>query len=496
MHLLLKALGLASFALVLSWFLKNRTPKPSLPPGPPADPLIGHLRIMPTRDTAETLHEWSKTYGDVMYLKVPGREMVVLGSAEAVQELLEVRGANYSCRPKFTIFELMGWGLSLAFMQYGKRHSKHRKMLQQYFGRKECLAFNGLLAEESRLLVKNLSEAVPGTHTRYVQRFTLTNIIQTAFGHQARFDDDPFVRVVAEAAHGLNNCGPAGSTPPDLFPWLQHLPSWFPGTYYASVARSYSKVVRELHDGILNFAREGKGIQSIEKSFTSVMLQELGDDPDPESIEDVKSTASSILAGGQDTTLSSLITFLLAMVLHPEVQKRAYDEIISVVGHDRFPDISDREQLPFVESVLQELFRWHPVTPFGTPHRALQDDIYNGMFIPKGTLVLANIGGMSMDERIYSDPKKFDPSRFLPSPNGKGEPLFNTVAFGFGRRICPGRYFADLTLWNAIANILATLEIVPAKDEAGDEKIPELVFTEGLVRCVSFRSRLPKLCGC
>jgi len=50
-------------------------------------------------------------------------------------------------------------------------------------------------------------------------------------------------------------------------------------------------------------------------------------------------------------------------------------------------------------------------------------------------------------------------------------------------RICPGRYFADAKLWNAIAFILATVEIVPERDEMGNPQIPELEFIEGLVRC-------------
>ncbi|KAF9262282.1 hypothetical protein L218DRAFT_437871 [Marasmius fiardii PR-910] len=75
-------------------------------------------------------------------------------------------------------------------MQYGKRFLKHREMLQQYFGRKE----SHILAEEARLLVKNLGNTAPGKHAHYAQRFRLSNIMQAAFGHPVRSDDDPFVR--------------------------------------------------------------------------------------------------------------------------------------------------------------------------------------------------------------------------------------------------------------------------------------------------------------
>ncbi|KAF9262030.1 cytochrome P450 [Marasmius fiardii PR-910] len=482
MSLLLQVLGIISFAILLASFFSSKSKRNrSLPPGPPPDPLIGHLRIIPSTKTGEAFHEWSKTYGDVMYFKSLGREMIVLGSLDAAQSLLEVRGANHSCRPKFTIFELMGWDPSLTFMQYGKRFLKHRKMFQQYFGRKESLAFDHLLAEEAHLLVKNLSNAVPGKHTHHVQRFTLSNIMQAAFGHPVRSDDDPFVRITEGVMYGLNNCGAAGNTPPDFFPWLRHLPSWFPGNHFASVARSYFGVVRELHDEILGFVQEGMKTGTIEKCFASDMLKDIGDDCDQESIEDVKGAAATAVTGGEDTTFATLMTFLLAMVLHPDIQKRAYDEIISAIGHDRLPDLSDREKLPFVDCILRETFRWHPSVPLGVPHHALKDDVYNKMFIPKGAMVVANIVGMSMDGRVYSNPNKFDPARYLPMlSGGKGEPLF-TAVFGFGPRICPGRYFADSALWNAMACILATLEIVPTTDEVGNERVPEVAFTEGLI---------------
>jgi hypothetical protein len=50
--------------------------------------------------------------------------------------------------------------------------------------------------------------------------------------------------------------------------------------------------------------------------------------------------------------------FVLAMVLHPECQREAHEEINSVVGTARLPQFSDREALPFVECVYQEVLRF------------------------------------------------------------------------------------------------------------------------------------------
>lgn len=83
--------------------------------------------------------------------------------------------------------------------------------------------------------------------------------------------------------------------------------------------------------------------------------------------------------------------FFLAMALHPEVQKKAQEELDAVVGSSRLPNFSDRPSLPYLSAVVKELLRWHIVTPIGLPHRVVTDDEYMGYHIPKGALVIANI---------------------------------------------------------------------------------------------------------
>ncbi|KAL0564491.1 hypothetical protein V5O48_017555, partial [Marasmius crinis-equi] len=464
------------------WFARkiSRNRNPPLPPGPPKDPLIGHMRIIPAENTSEAFHEWTKTYGDVICLEVLGRKLVILGSVESARAILENRGANYSCRPKFPIFELAGWFPQVTFLQYGERFTKHRKMLQQYFGTnsKDSLSFEPIIADEAHVLVKNLASAAPGTHRHYVHRFTVSNIMRVLVGHQIRSDDDVFLEIANSATAVARDCGPPGNTPVDFFPWLRHLPSWFPGTYYATVARSHYKTIRKLYDFPVEFVKAQKDPM---KCFLLEKLQELEDAEDPEAaLVDIKGVAAAIFAGGEDTTYSSLQGFYLAMLHHPESQKRAYEEIISVVGESSFPDVKDhRESLPLVECIVQEVLRWHTVAPLCIPHRAINDDVYNGMFIPKDAVVIPNIRGMSLNEDVYSNPHAFDPTRFLPRPEGREEPHFSP-AFGFGRRVCPGRHFAHLALWQVIACTLATLEIVPMKGQIGN--LPEMKFAEGLVR--------------
>lgn len=90
-------------------------------------------------------------------------------------------------------------------------------------------------------------------------------------------------------------------------------------------------------------------------------------------------------------TFSALLTFILAMLHHPEIQKKAQEEIDKVVGNDRLVDFSDRDALPYINCVLWEAIRWHQAAPLGVPRRAMSDDVYKGMFIPKGSMIVANM---------------------------------------------------------------------------------------------------------
>ena len=86
-----------------------------------------------------------------------------------------------------------------------------------------------------------------------------------------------------------------------------------------------------------------------------------------------------------------LSTFVLLMMLHPDVQRQAQEELDRVIGGDRLPDFQDHNSLPYLHALLREVLRWHIVTPIALPHRTVADDEYNGYFIPAGTVVIANV---------------------------------------------------------------------------------------------------------
>lgn len=71
------------------------------------------------------------------------------------------------------------------------------------------------------------------------------------------------------------------------------------------------------------------------------------------------------MTGTFGQTVSTLLSFILAMANHPEIQAKAQVELDTVVGPDRLPEFSDRSNLPYINAIISELLRWQPVTPMG-----------------------------------------------------------------------------------------------------------------------------------
>jgi cytochrome P450 len=179
-------------------------------------------------------------------------------------------------------------------------------------------------------------------------------------------------------------------------------------------------------------------------------------------------------SGGGSDTISTMMGFwTLAMLAYPETQARAQAELDAVVGRTRLPTFADYPHLPYIRAMVKELLRWRPITPITTPHRLTEDDWYEGMFIPKGTICLANAWQMNRDPEMFGeDAEDFDPARYLDA-SGDIAPGMSELkkdghfTYGFGSRICVGRYMADNSLFINIAILLWATKIERKKDASG-----------------------------
>ena len=93
---------------------------------------------------------------------------------------------------------------------------------------------------------------------------------------------------------------------------------------------------------------------------------------------------------GSDTTRAVLSWWSLAMMLYPEVQKRAQAELDMVVGPHRPPTFADKPDLPYINALVKECLRFRPVVPLSLVHLSLEEDEYRGYRIPKNSSVVSN----------------------------------------------------------------------------------------------------------
>ncbi|KAM0239281.1 hypothetical protein ACHAPO_003252 [Fusarium lateritium] len=403
-------LGPALFltGLFIFWAHKHFQPTLPLPPGPPSEFLLGHTRIIPKENAAKVYSRWSKEYSefafqkvvnrpltfaskdsDIIHVRSLGRSTIVLHSAEVAKDILEKKGANFCDRPRFTLLEV----------------------------------------NEAHRTVKAIMTR-PGTWETSLRRFAVAIVLQVSYGTEVSSDDDPYIRIANDAMYATGNGGVPANSVVDLVPFgnIRYLPDWLVNDWSLRFARQWRWAITKLHEVPFAAAQAERG-------------------KDQEwSLDDIKGAAGAVFIAGADTTWATCVIFVLNMVLHPEIQRKAQDELDAVIGPGKLPEFSDRSSLPYIEHIVQEIYR---------------------------TVVYANSYAIAHDERVYKAPRDFNPDRY-----DEGEP-YPVGNFGFGRRICVGRFLADNSVWIMVATLLSTLNFCKKVAQDGRPIEPRVRFTNG-----------------
>ncbi|KAE9411010.1 cytochrome P450 [Gymnopus androsaceus JB14] len=344
-----------------------------------------------------------------------------------------------------------------------------------------------LQTEEVHTLLRNLLKN-PAKFRHHVRRTAAAIILKLTYGihidEHVDEEGDNYVALADKAMFSLAAAGIWGTYIVDYIPSLKHIPLWFREPLSKDKPSNGKKTVRilQIHSGGTStnrtFFEQYQG--SASSSIVSEELEDMACGRTQGSELLIRNVAATTYAAGSDTTVSAIISLFLAMAIYPEVQKKAQKELDRL---NRLPLFTDREQLPYIDCICEELIRWNPVTPLGIARVVSEDDQYRGYRIPKGTTILPNTWAILHDPNVYPNPLQFDPDRYLnPEANaaqGINEPP--DAAFGFGRRSCPGRWFAYDTLWIAVASILSVYEISKPLDEHGQPKELEPLYESRLL---------------
>ncbi|KAG6915648.1 hypothetical protein DXG01_010612 [Tephrocybe rancida] len=475
----------AGGVLLLQWFLKPKQAAP-LPPGPTGLPIVGNVADMPASKEWVVFAEWGRKWGGILSVKLLGRPMIIVNSAQVMAEL-DKQGSVYSDRPRLEMGgELLGYSDTLVLMPYGARFRTYRKHFSRHIGTPATMERHYPIVEYEtrRFLKRTLVNAEDLSNN--LRKVAGGVIMQLTYGYEVQEGEDPFVKLIEGANDNFNAATVPGAFVVDFFPSIQHLPEWLPGMGFLSLARKWAQATKDMIEIPYKYTKQQMAAGSARPSFLSENLEN-EQSMSEEDIFNVKLTASSMYGGGADTTVSAEYAFFLAMVLNPDVQKKAQAEIDAVIGTERLPTLADRPHLPYVNAVLSEVLRWNSVAPTGTyprrisvPHTAMEDGIISGYLIPKGSIILANLWNMLHDPEVYPEPFEFQPERHIATTEKPAQRDPRTVCFGYGRRICPGMHLAETSLFSVIASSLAVFDVKKAV-ENGVEITPVHENTSGII---------------
>ena len=161
-----------------------------------------------------------------------------------------------------------------------------------------------------------------------------------------------------------------------------------------------------------------------------------------------------LIAGGTDTSATTVEWAMSELLKQPHLIRKATEELDRVIGRDRLVEERDIPQLPYINAIMKETMRKHPVAVLLAPHLALEDCNIAGYEIRKGTRIFINTWSIGRNPSIWDAPEEFCPERFLGKDIDVKGQNFELLPFGSGRRMCPGYSLGLKMISSSLANLL------------------------------------------
>src|ERR1700733_11007878 len=426
-------------------------------PHPPTKPVVGNMLSLDSSAPVQNLARLARELGPIFWLDMMGAPIVVVSGHDLVDELSDEKRFDKAVRgPLRRVRRVAGGGCfpaDPAEPNWGKAHN----ILLQPFGNRAMQSYHPSMVDIAEQLVKkwerlNGDEEIDVVHD--MTALTLDTIGLCGFDYRFnsfyRRDYHPFVESLVRSLETIMMI--RGLPMENL--WMQKRRRDLAG----DVA-----FMNKMVDEIVAERRKNAEAAADKKDMLGAMMTGV-DRATGEQLDDIniRFQINTFLIAGHETTSGLLSCALYALLKHPDVLKKAYEEVDRVLGPDVNvkPTYQQVTQLTYITQILKEALRlWPPAPAYGVA--PLQDEVIGGKYkLKKGTFVLVHVLALHRDPGVWGpNPDAFDPENFSREAEA-ARPVNAWKPFGNGQRACIGRGFAMHEAALAIGMILQRFKLI------------------------------------
>ncbi|XP_042042715.1 cytochrome P450 71AU50-like [Salvia splendens] len=425
------------FIYFLQQLLGPRNKKRLLPPGPKGLPILGHFHLLgknPHRD----LYSLARKHGPIMGLRFGFVPTVVVSSPAAAELILKTHDLIFASRPPNEVAACILYdGRDLAFGRYGPYWRHMRKLCTlKLLSNAKISQFQPMRWAELGLLVTSLKRAAERREAVDLSvRVTVLNAdmnLLMLFGKKySTMEEKGFKDVIRESMEIVGKFNLA-----DYFPYIGVLNLQGLHGKMKRLSKIFDGILEEIIDDHVKMKRQKEHTADIVDTMMEIMeSDQAGFEFDR---RHVKAVLLDMIVAGMDTASTSLEWAMSELMKHPAVTRKLQQELESVVGLDQMVEESHLDKLEYLDCVVKESMRLHPVAPLLVPHESMEDCEVGGFHVPKKARVIVNVWAIGRDPDVWANPDSFTPERFIGSEIDLRGNHFELLPFGAGRRGCPG----------------------------------------------------------
>ncbi|KAL5555146.1 hypothetical protein UlMin_037382 [Ulmus minor] len=466
LYILLGSLLLCFFIHILSsitWRLRHPNHSRKLPPGPGGLSIIANLPMLGSLPH-RALANLAQKYGPIMSIRLGHVLTVVVSSPSAAELFLKTHDLVFASRPKLQASKHMTYNFKgIILTEYGAYWRYVRKLCTvKLLSGMKVESFAPIRNEK----VSSMVEWLRTVENEVVDLSEKVKQVVEEIAFKIIFGSDIFegVDLKGLARESVRLAGAFNVA--DYVPYLEPLDLQRLRRRMRKNSKAIDEILNKVINDRLQQYKERKGDDNKRTNFVDVLLSELTEAMNPPDLGEqepnytieltnMKAIACDMVAAAFNTTSSTIEWTLSELLRHPQTISCLQQELNDIVGIERMVEESDLPKLAYLNMVIKESFRLHPVAPFLIPREAMEDIEINGYFIPKKTRVVVNVWAIGRDPNVWSENwEEFYPERFIGSNVEIGGHDFKFTPFGFGRRGCPGKSLGLRTVSFVVAQLV------------------------------------------